>query len=60
MLVYCILKKTLNGNPNLTYEEQTNKQTNKVKNKKKTYIYIYIYVYTCENKLEQRRIKQKN
>ena len=59
MLVYCILKKTLNGNPNLTYEEQTNKQTNKVKNKKK-HIYIYIYVYTCENKLEQRRIKQKN
>ena len=57
MLVYCILKKTLNGNPNLTYEEQTNKQTNKVKNKKK---HIYIYVYTCENKLEQRRIKQKN
>ena len=47
MLVYCILKKTLNGNPNLTYEEQTNKQTNKVKNKKKhIYIYMYIHVKT--------------
>ena len=52
MLVYGILKKTLKANPNLTYEEQTNKQT---KQKKK-----YIYIYTCENKLEQRRIKQKN
>ena len=45
MLVYCILKKTLNGNPNLTYEEQTNKQTNKVKNKKNIYIYIYMYIH---------------
>ena len=47
MLVYGILKKTLKGNPNLTYEEQTNKKQSKKK-------------YTCENKLEQRRIKQKN
>ena len=36
-----------------------NKQTNK-QSKKKKHIYIYIYVYTCDNKLEQRRIKQKN
>ena len=51
MLVYGILKKTLKANPNLTYEEQTNKQTKQN---------IYIYIYTFENKLEQRRIKQKN
>ena len=53
MLVYGILKKTLKANPNLTYEEQTNKQTKQKKKKN-------IYIYTCENKLEQRRIKQKN
>ena len=43
MLVYGILKKTLKANPNLTYEEQTNKQT---KQKKKKNIYIYIHVKT--------------
>ena len=31
MLVYGILKKTLKGNPNLTYEEQTNKKQSKKK-----------------------------
>ena len=54
MLVYCILKKTLNGNPNLTYEEQSNKQTNKVKNKKK---HIYIYIYICIYMWKQARTK---
>ena len=39
MLVYGIFKKTLKANPNLTYEEQTNKQSKK----KKIYIYIYMW-----------------